>query len=1574
MSFLYTFNAMKKYIIYVCVCLFNVCATHILQAQSDIALPIQAPKKAPVVSFVQNKNQWSREVQYRADIPSGFLFLKQNSLIYSFYDALRIDELRHGHTEGHAHTEYLYKDSDRETIKAAAFEVEFVGANDSPNLLPEQPGTMPRNYFLGNDPSKYASNVPSFGKMTYQNIYPNTDLRIFLKEDHLKYELELKAGTDPEQIRMRYKGAEKIELINGDLHILTAVHRVIEQKPYCYQVIDGKEVQVPSKFILKNNTLSFDFPEGFNKNYNLVIDPVLVFSTFSGSFADNWGITATYDSKSNLYSGGTVFGSGFPTTIGAFDVSFNDNIDIGIMKYNPTGTAALYATYIGGNSVEGPHSLIADDTDDLFIMGTTSSNNYPTSAGAYDASFSGGIPLTDLFGGGSYGYPNGSDIFISKLNPSGSTLLASTFVGGARNDGLNQLGEALTKNYGDQMRGDLAFDAAGNVYVASVTRSPDFPIVSAAFPSYGGSQQDAVVFKLNPTLNTMIWSTFYGGNGLDAAHSIKLNSAGKVYITGGTNSNNLPSTSGVYQFLYQGGIDAFVARFSADGAYEVGTYVGTSSYNQAYLMDIDEAGSVYLFGQTQGTYPVIGAVYSNPNSGQFIHKLSPNLVSTSFSTTIGTGRSTPDISPTSFLVNSCNQIYLSGWGGVTNNRPVYMGLSTTTGLPVGGGPIKSTTTGNDFYLMILSSNASSFLYGSFFGEDGPRGEHVDGGTSRFDRKTGSIYHAVCACGGSGFPTTPGAWSRTNNSTNCNNAAFKIDFDSLKAAFNTRDVNGVVGVTDGCAPLRLRFDNLSVGATSYEWTFDTISVSTDVTGIWVTFETAGVYQIRLIARNPILCKSRDTAFMTIKVIEANFKVNGPFKICQGQSVKLKASGGGKYLWKPDSTLSCSTCAEPTATPPVTTTYLVSIEAANGCKKDTSILVEVLPPLKPNFKVKLENPCDTVTKVTIINESEGVKNYIWTGPFGTSTLANPPPFTVSGVGEYTIKLVVSNENCRDSITKKFSIFKNNIRLPRDTVICKGQRVKLSAGGGSAYSWSPGKSLSDSTIAEPIASPTETTVYTLTIKGKGDCVKIVPIKVTVLPLAKADFDIELDGICDSLPTVRLINKSEGTKFLWRFGDGRTSTLKDPPPFSYAKAGRYVISLVVEQSGACGDSLAKPLEIFLNGFNVSPDTTICFGESARLFASGGSAYVWSPAESLNNPNIPNPIAKPNMTTIYKVTIDGKNGCKFDTSVTVTVLPEVKADFEVKLSGGCDKLPLVEIKNKSTGAKTYFWDFGNGKTSTAENPPPFNYTAEGTYTIILKANNGRCSDTAGQKLVIRIDKLSNILKGLKVPNDTLVCVGSGVQLFATGGQNYRWTPSTGLSNPNIPNPIATPSTTTRYTVTISNEGGCSVDTSLTVRVVPDIALDFVVQASSDCGKPSTVSFENKSQGADEYIWIMGNGDTLRGVKPSPYTYKAAGKYKVSLLGKNGVCDKTASVELLIDNVLPPNVITPNGDGKNDFFEIDKVTTGWKVKIYDRWEKLVFESDDYQNDWGKDTQATTYYYLLTSPEGRTCRGWIQVLR
>ena len=336
-----------------------------------------------------------------------------------------------------------------------------------------------------------------------------------------------------------------------------------------------------------------------------------------------------------------------------------------------------------------------------------------------------------------------------------------------------------------------------NVYIASITNSPNFPIIGGANVARNGIS-DAVVCNLNPDLSKILWSGIVGGNGYDAAFSLKVGKSGSIYVCGATTSTDLPFSQ-TLQPKYNGGSDAFVMKFTRDISKSYwptsynGTYLGTSALDLAQLMDLDQDENVFIYGLTFGTYPVQNAAYSNPRSGQFIHSLDKNLTKTNFSTTIGTGKNAPDIVPTAFLVNECGNIYLAGWGGKTNRAVMDAPKVNTTGMPITAGAFRTTTDGNNFYLALLEKDAKSLLYATFFGgnnvADVSAGDHVDGGTCRFS-KQGFIYHSACSCNRSGapssFPTTPNAWSQTNPSTNCNNSAFKFDVDNLKVSFDAND--------------------------------------------------------------------------------------------------------------------------------------------------------------------------------------------------------------------------------------------------------------------------------------------------------------------------------------------------------------------------------------------------------------------------------------------------------------------------------------------------------------------------------------------------------------------------------------------------------------------------------------------------------------------------------------------------------------------------------------------------------------------------------------------------------------------
>ncbi|MCB2376331.1 gliding motility-associated C-terminal domain-containing protein [Hymenobacter sp. BT635] len=740
----------------------------------SLAQPTQPVHAAPekTLEFVENKGQWNSRVRYQAEVPGGRMYLESRGFIYAFVDPKALDEPQDHHAVANR-------------VRAHAYSVTFDGGNPKPTFAPTEATADKRNYFRGSDASHWASGVQAFHRVRYENIYAGISAQLYENSSaRLEYDFQLQPGANPAQIRLRYTGADQLRLEQGQLQIQTSVGTVTELAPRAWQQDGDTRVPVSCEYALKNNVVSFRLGK-YNAKLPLVIDPTVVFSSFTGATGDNWGFTATYDQQGNMYSGGIIKELSFPVSPGAYDVSFNGIWDIAIIKYNTaaTGTASrLYATYLGGDSTEAPHSLVVNSAGELVVLGSTSSINYPTTSGAYDASFNGGPKISNLNG---LRYSRGSDLLISKLSADGSRLLASTFLGGTSTDGLVLLSAgALMHNYGDQFRGDIITDGSGNIYLASTTTSLDFPQASAAgIQSQNAGGFDAVVCKLSSDLKTLLWSTYLGGSAAEAAYSIQLDAQRDVYVSGGTTSTNFPTTAGSYRPQRPTKEpDGFVAHLRADGTrLEQATYLGTPAYDQAYFVQLDAAANVYVLGQTDGAYPITTGLYSAANGHQFIQKLDPTLSQGLYSTRFGS--TNPNInsvlSPTAFLVDDCERIYVCGWGGTTNGT--YAG-GGTAGLPVTANAIQPTTDGSDFYLAQFTPGMQGLEYATFFGEQGGRAEHVDGGTSRFDKR-GLVYQAVCGgCRGgfnaasSGFPTLPGAsFSTSNNSSNCNNAAFKIDF-------------------------------------------------------------------------------------------------------------------------------------------------------------------------------------------------------------------------------------------------------------------------------------------------------------------------------------------------------------------------------------------------------------------------------------------------------------------------------------------------------------------------------------------------------------------------------------------------------------------------------------------------------------------------------------------------------------------------------------------------------------------------------------------------------------------------------
>ncbi|CAN5880459.1 hypothetical protein BH11BAC7_BH11BAC7_14820 [soil metagenome] len=1045
----------------------------------------------PGLKFEENKNQFDSRVLYQSELANGAkVFLEKNCFTYLFWNTEQAANMRHPHDSA------AYRLNGNK-LDFHAFRAEFLGANPDPYVTAQYPAAYSRNYFIGNDQSKWASDVKLYEEVNYSELYPSVDLRVYNKNAQIEYDFVVNDGGDANAIRIQYSGADKVYVENGNLLVRTSLGIITEQKPQAFQMIDGREVEIRCSFHIDGTIVSFNFPDGYDHSVQLIIDPTLIVSTFSGSTGDNWGMTATYDNAGNIYAGGVNLATGYPVTVGAYQTSYSGGgfggnpwpYDVAIAKFNPTGSALLYATYIGGSDNEQPNSIIVDVNNNLCIIGRTYSSNFPVTASAYDGTFNGG-----------------ADIFVTKLNPAGNALVGSTFVGGSGDDAVNIDADvyscfSLKFNYGDDGRSDINADNSGNCYIVSSTQSTNFPTTAGAFQTtFGGGLQDGCVFKLDATLSTLLFSTYLGGNLNDAVYSIGLNAANEIYVSGGTESLNFPTTPGSLHPAYMGGVaDGFVAHFNAAGsALLESSYIGTAGYDQAYFIQLDATNNVYLFGQTSGGYPVTPGVYNVPNSGQFIHKLNPVLSSTIYSMMFGSGNSNQRISPTAFLVDTCENVYTSGWGG----QCIPIGnQGSTQGLPFTGNAYQTSTDGCDFYFFVLKKNANALLYASFFGGANGSEEHVDGGTSRFDKR-GVIYQSICAgCGGGAFPTTPGAWSQVNPSGACNNGVVKIDFEVVNvfasvSAFPSDSV---------CTGDTSFFINNSVGAANYIWDFgDGSPIDTSFAPSHF-YGTTGSYTVSLIVYDSLSCSPADTTQITIVVLDMPISFLGnDTTVCGPINMQLNAGNpGSMYTW--------STGAHTqTITATAAGNYWVIVDNG-GCTDIDTISIQSfsVPDLGSDTTLCAGTPL-------ILDAGNPGSDFLWNTGDTTQTI----PVTISGI--YSVVSTIGICSQTDTIDVTF-LPAPVVDLGNDTVICPNQSVSLDAGNpGFTYLWSTGEQTQ--TI---IASGTAT--YSVLVTT-GGCSESDSLHLRTLNGISIGPD---QNLCDFLAVAINAPEIDGATYLWSTGD---------------------------------------------------------------------------------------------------------------------------------------------------------------------------------------------------------------------------------------------------------------------------------------------------------------------------------------------------------------------------------------------------------------------------------------------------------
>jgi hypothetical protein len=598
------------------------------------------------------------------------------------------------------------------------------------------PGTV--NYFIGDNPAQWRTGIPTYTRVRYDDILPGISLVYSGNHRQLEYDFIVSPGASPKSIRLRLDDVRHVKLMtNGDLEVSTSVGVLTMRRPTIYQIENGRRVRVTGRFaVMAKNTIGFRLGH-YNTARPLIIDPVLVYSTFLGGFGFDKAYAIAVDMSGDTYIAGTTTSTNFPITAGAFQSQNNGGSQsaVGfITKMNAEGTALVYSTYFGGSGTsmiggDAIRAIAVDSAGDAYVTGTTGSTDFPVTQGAFQATNKAAANQCVT-------------AFVAKLNPTGTALVYSTYLGGS--------GLAADFPYSGDAGYGIAVDAAGNAYVTGQTYSTDFPVTAGAFQAVNNAaangQANAFITKVNPTGTALVYSTYLGGSGikqsygfpLDAGKSIAVDSSGSAYVAGQAESADFPVTTGAYQTTQHAvgaypGTNAFVAKLNPTGtALVYSTFLGGSSGGSANAIAINSSGNAYVAGQTYSTdFPVSAGAFQTTNhysftssgSNAFVAKLNATGSALAYSTYLGGSGGLVNLTPTlnqadgdeasGIAIDSAGDAYVTG-STASSNFPVTQGAYQT----VNNDQTSQSIGGFNAFVTELNPSGTALLYSTYLGGNG----------------------------------------------------------------------------------------------------------------------------------------------------------------------------------------------------------------------------------------------------------------------------------------------------------------------------------------------------------------------------------------------------------------------------------------------------------------------------------------------------------------------------------------------------------------------------------------------------------------------------------------------------------------------------------------------------------------------------------------------------------------------------------------------------------------------------------------------------------------------------------------
>ncbi len=657
--------------------------------------------KLPIY-FTQNDGQVNKEVRFYERGNGHSTFFTKEGVSLSFF-----------RRKGTDHQDYT------------AIKLTPININPTFEIIPEGLQTGRTNYFIGNDPSKWNANILTYSTVVYKEIYPGIDIKFYGKNHEIEYDIIVKPGADPSHVKLSYEGIRDLrQNEGGELEIGVNNGWLIQKKPYIYQEIGGQRIGIEGQFVIHNQPAhTYSFHVGsYNKDYPLIIDPILSYSTYlGGSYGDN-GFGIAVDSAGNAYITGMTGSTDFPLTTNVADSTCTDCLnyyefwatDAFVTKLSPDG-GLVYSTYLGGSRYDAGLDIAVDINGNAYITGETDSLDFPATAGAFQTSCI-----------NSYGNCS-TNAFVTKLNATGSALIYSTYLSGDFNFETSTSGNTYGKG--------IAIDLQGNAYVAGYTTSSHLPVSNGAFQTVFGGSYDAFVVKINSSGSGLSYSTYLGSKGADYGRDVAVDSSGSAYVTGGTgptdtvHSNDFPTLNAVQPNpgnpLYS---DAFIAKLNPTGTgAEFSTYLGGNDIDGADGIALDADGNAYITGQTKSTdFPTLNPLQvanslTSAVGDAFVTKISANGAALFYSTYLGgiyydwgTG----------IAVDSSGNAYITGMTG-SIDFPILDAFQSEMG-------------NYDAFVTKINSSGTALIFSTYFGGIGSENTEGSDGDIAID-SSGNVY-------------------------------------------------------------------------------------------------------------------------------------------------------------------------------------------------------------------------------------------------------------------------------------------------------------------------------------------------------------------------------------------------------------------------------------------------------------------------------------------------------------------------------------------------------------------------------------------------------------------------------------------------------------------------------------------------------------------------------------------------------------------------------------------------------------------------------------------------------------------